>query len=77
MRSIIRLAWERFKVIGEINGDYIARFVTLIFYFTILMPFALIARFIVDPLELRKSGKAVWKARKAVGVTLEDARSQS
>jgi hypothetical protein len=74
--TILRTAWDRFQIIGQANGDYIARFVTFVMYFTLLIPFALIARYLVDPLEMRKAARAHWRARKPVGVTLEDARSQ-
>jgi hypothetical protein len=74
---ILRTAWERFQIIGQVNGDYVARFVTSVMYFSVLIPFALIARFIVDPLEMRKSAQPHWRKRKLVGETLDDARSQS
>jgi hypothetical protein len=74
--SIIRVAWQRWQIIGKINGDYIARFVTNLFYFTILVPFAIITKFLVDPLELRKAATSHWKEKKPVGTTLDEVRSQ-
>jgi hypothetical protein len=74
---ILRTAWERFQIIGQANGDYIARFVTFVMYFSVLIPFALITRFIVDPLEVRKAAQPHWRKRKPVGETLNEARSQS
>lgn len=77
MSQILRTAWERFQIIGQANGDYIARFVTFVMYFSVLIPFALITRFLVDPLEVRKSVQPHWRKRKPVGESLNDARSQS
>ncbi len=77
MGAILRHAWERWRLIGEINGDYLARFVAFAFYFSILVPFALIARLLIDPLELRKSARPHWLERKPVGVALDEAQSQS
>jgi hypothetical protein len=77
MGSIIRVAWSRWRLISEIYGDYFARFFTFIFYFTIIVPFALITRFLVDPLKMGKAHHTQWLQRKPVGTSLEEARSQS
>ncbi|MBX3066790.1 MAG: hypothetical protein U0528_15775 [Anaerolineae bacterium] len=75
MSEILRDVWDRFQIIGRIVGDYVARFFATLFYYIILAPFSLIARSI-DPLGAN-ARKPEWKARKPVGSTLEDARSQS
>jgi hypothetical protein len=74
---LLQHAWARLLIISESYGDYAARFTSFVFYFTILVPFALITRFAVDPMHLKKSNKAHWLDRKAVGASLEEARSQS
>jgi hypothetical protein len=74
--SILRVAWDRWQIIGHINGDYVARLIVNLFYFTILVPFAVGSKIFTDPLELRKSVTAHWKERKAVGATVKDAQSQ-
>ncbi len=76
MNAILRTAWERWQIIGHINGEYIARFITNLFYFTILVPFGLGVRLFADPLGLRKGSSSYWKARKPVSTALDDARSQ-
>ncbi len=76
MNQILRTAWTRWQIIAHINGDYLARFVTNLFFFTILVPFAIGARLFSDPLALRKVTSNPWSARKAVGATPDDARSQ-
>jgi membrane protein required for beta-lactamase induction len=74
--DILSTVWDRFQIIGRVNGDYIARFFATLFYYIILIPFALIARFAINPLDTH-AAKPTWKTRKAVGATLDDARSQS
>ena len=75
MAQIFRTAWDRWQIIARINGDYIARLIVNLFYFTIMVPFALGVKLLADPLALR--GKRVaWLERKAVGSKLPDAHSQ-
>lgn len=76
LKALFRVAWERWQIIGHINGEYIARFVTNLFYFTILVPFAIGVKLFTDPLELRQTAASHWKERKPVGATMDDARSQ-
>ncbi len=76
MNSILRTAWERWKIIGRINGEYVSRFITNFFYFTILVPFGLGVRLFSDPLALRKVSTSYWTERKPVNTGLDDARSQ-
>jgi hypothetical protein len=76
LKAIFRAAWERWQIIGRINGDYIARFVANLFYFTILVPFAIGVKLFTDPLELRRTAASHWKERNPVGATIDEARSQ-
>ena len=74
LSQILRVAWDRWQIIAHINGDYVARVLVNLFYFTILVPFALGVKFLTDPLSSR--GAAQWISRKAVGAKLDEARSQ-
>jgi len=75
LSDILRLAWDRWRLIGRINGDYLARVVVNLFYFTILVPFALGVELFTDPLALRNT-KTHWLERKPVSAKLDDARGQ-
>ncbi|MBX3084508.1 MAG: hypothetical protein KF716_22915 [Anaerolineae bacterium] len=75
MEEIIREVWDRFQIIGRIVGDYVARFFATLFYYVVLIPFALIAKQ-ADPLDARVA-TPIWRTRKPVGNSLDDARSQS
>ena len=74
MSQILRVAWDRWQTIAHINGDYVARVLVNLFYFTILVQSALGVKFLTDPLASR--GAAHWISRKAVGAKLDEARSQ-
>jgi len=76
LRHIFGIAWERWQIIARINGDYIARLVVNLFFFTIMVPFALGVKFLTDPLSLRKNASSQWLPRKPVGAKLDEARSQ-
>jgi hypothetical protein len=76
LNSILRIAWTRWRIIAHINGDYVARFITNLFFFSLMIPFALGAKLFSDPLDLRTSMVPHWKERKPVGASLEEARSQ-
>jgi hypothetical protein len=68
-------AWERFKIIGALVGDGNARAVSLLFYFTVSVPFALIARFFTDPQRI-KTNASRWLDRAPVPTDIESAKEQ-
>ncbi len=75
LKETLRIAWERWKIIGEVYGDFQGRLFAVLFYFTVFIPFALGVRLLSDPLHLRKPVRR-WLDRGPVGHTLDDARRQ-
>lgn len=75
MRKLFDEAWERFKIIGAIVGDGNARVISLVFYFTVLVPFGIIARLFTDPLHLKQS-EPRWIDRESVPTDLDSAKEQ-
>jgi len=75
MIDIARLAWTRWKIIGEAFGDFLARLLAVFFYFTVFVPYGIGVRLLSDPLALRRPPRA-WLSRQPVGSTLDDARRQ-
>jgi hypothetical protein len=75
LKAVWALAWARFKIIAAIIGDIQGRVISTLFYFTILVPFSLIARVATDPLHVRDR-KPAWLERAAISDSLEDARRQ-
>jgi hypothetical protein len=75
LSEIARIAWNRWKIIGEAFGDFQGRLFAVLFYFTIFAPFALGVRLFSDPLRIRKPHTA-WTDRAPVEATLDSARRQ-
>ena len=73
---MLKRFWEGWKRFGQWMGDAIARIILTIFYFTIFLPFGLMARLFSDPLTLKPTGAEHWVRRATADKTLEDVRSQ-
>jgi hypothetical protein len=77
LREIVKLAWERFKIITLVIGDVQGRLVMTLFYFTVFVPFGLVSRLFSDPLSLKATKpQPAWVDRAPNSDTLEDARRQ-
>ena len=77
MKSLANRAWHGWLRIARFIGDWIARLVLSIFYFTIFVPFALGVKIFSDPLALKPAYRPGWIARTTSDLTLEDLRRQS
>lgn len=73
--ELIRIAWDRWKIIGEVYGDFQGRLFAVLFYCTIFVPFAVGVRLFSDPLHLRRAPRR-WLDRAPVVSTLDEARKQ-
>ncbi len=74
MKEIWQLMWSRFKVIASIIGDVEASIIAIGFYYTILVPFGLLARY--SGKSLRQQPKVAWLERELVPSDLEAAKRQ-
>ncbi len=73
---LIRL-WRGWTEIAGYFGDFQARLLLTLFYFTVLVPFALITRRLTDPLRLRRPpAGSNWIARPAQDGDLSASRQQ-
>ncbi len=75
MSAIFQLAFDRFKIVAGIVGDAQGRIIATLFYFTILVPFGLIARFLTDPMRL-KDTSVQWLEREPVSNEIDAAKLQ-
>ena len=57
---ILRKIWDIWLPIGQVIGDFIARLVLMLFYFTILLPFGLGVRLLSDRLDIKGDLPARW-----------------
>ena len=62
---VLKMLWERWKVIAHKIGDFQARVLLSVFYFAIVGPFALGVKAFSDPLRLRSGGGPTWVPRPA------------
>lgn len=81
MRELFDVAWYRFNVITGVVADSNARFISLLFYFTILVPFAIGSIIFTDPLRKKvgASGQPVglgWMEREPIAEDVDAARQQ-
>lgn len=76
LNEIVQLAWNRFKIVAGIVGDVQGRVIVTVFYFTILVPFGIGARWFGDALRLRSSAPMQWLERPPVENGLNEARRQ-
>jgi hypothetical protein len=73
--DLLRLAWKRWSILGDVYGDFQGRLFAVLFYFTIFVPFALGVRLFGDPLQIRRK-PVRWLERETVESSLDAARRQ-
>ena len=73
----MRKLWETWKRIGQFIGDWIARIVLTLFYFSIFAPFGLGVRLFGDPLGIRNPAGDSYQSWPNKEPTLKNARRLS
>ncbi|HRV96860.1 MAG TPA: hypothetical protein P5526_32190 [Anaerolineae bacterium] len=68
--------WAGWKRFGEIIGNFLARIVLTIFYFTVFVPFAIGVRLLSDPLKIKELPAELWQPRTTGDQQLEEALRQ-
>jgi len=75
--NVLRAICATWKRIGQFIGDFIARVVLSLFYFTLFAPFAVGVRLFGDPLGVKaKANPSWWLERATRDSALDDARRQ-
>jgi len=75
--KVLRAIWATWKRIGQFIGDFIARVVLSLFYFTLFVPFGVGVRLFGDPLDMKvKTNPSWWLERATRDLALDDARRQ-
>jgi hypothetical protein len=72
--KVLNRIWAGWKKYGQMIGDFIARLVLTLFYFTIFLPFGVGVRLLGDPLGLRRGEEIKWLDRRTHDLTMDDAR---
>ena len=68
--------WEGWKRFGQMIGDFVARVVLTLFYFTIFVPFAIGVRLLSDPLQIKQLPSEFWQPRSTGDQNLEEVLRQ-
>ncbi len=70
--ELLRRVWQRWKRIARRIGDVQARILLIVFYFTVLAPFALVVRWATDPLAIKPGTPQGWRNRRDERGTLRE-----
>lgn len=77
MKASAKRLWRGWKALAEYIGDFQARLLLTVFYFTVLAPFGLALRLLADPLEVRRlPAESGWTPRQTPDVDVRAARQQ-
>jgi hypothetical protein len=71
--ELLRRIWDKWLIIGQAIGDFIARIFLMFFYVTIFMPFGVGMRLLGDPLAI-KERRPTWVERATRDLKLDDTR---
>lgn len=81
MMKIITKIWHTWKQVGQFMGDFVARIVLTIFYFTLFLPFGLAVRLFSDPLAIKQPRQSVifgdtsgWGECTTTNLSIDNAR---
>ena len=61
--GLLQAIWQRWKKFGRKLGDVQARLLLSLLYFTIFTPFALVVRWLCDPLSIKPRAQRGWCAK--------------
>ncbi len=76
-RMTTKRLWAGWKYIARKIGNFQARVILTVFYFTIALPFGTGARWLADPLHLkRRAAPSGWRAREVRAPDLTELRRQ-
>jgi hypothetical protein len=75
--NVLKTMWEWWKRTARKIGEVQSRIILVIFYFVLLMPFALLVKWGSDPLGIKKKSSKGWQEREEKeGTVMEKATRQ-
>lgn len=74
--AFLKRFWAAWKKLALVIANFVARVVLTVFYFTIMLPFALGATLFGDLLGLKNPPVSLWQVRETHPDNLEQARRQ-
>jgi len=77
MKTAVARTWRTWSELTRCMGDFQARLVLTLLYFSWIAPFGLLLRLLGDPLDIRGVPKSTaWKKRAAQKRDMQSLRSQ-
>ena len=77
MKQFLNRLWQGWQELGRHIGDFQARLLLTVFYFTIYVPFGLLTRLFLDPLQVRRgAANSGLNPRKTMDTDLQASRRQ-
>ncbi|MCP4167867.1 MAG: hypothetical protein GY759_18515 [Chloroflexi bacterium] len=74
---MFRNLWSEWLILARHIGNFNARALITIVYFSLILPFGVLSRLLSDPLAVKTSATSRgWRARETTDVNLERARRQ-
>ena len=74
--KVIKIVWKKWVVVAQKIGNFQARLLLSVFYFTLLLPFSLVVTLFSDRLVKRKPPKTTWTTWTEAYETFEEAKGQ-
>lgn len=76
--SMHKRLWEWWKPVAHKIGNFNARVILTVFYFTLFVPFALLVKYATDPLRIKTKTRKGWihRTEQTMNDPLERARKQ-
>ena len=76
MKDFLSQLWETWKAVGQVLGDFVARVLLSVFYFTLFMPFGLGVRLLSDRLDSKRLEPS-WLSRSTRDKEISDSKRLS
>ncbi len=77
MKQLLLRLWHGWQELGRHIGDFQARLLLTVFYFTVFVPFGILTRLFLDPLHVRKGVyQSGLNSRKTLDTDIPSAQRQ-
>ena len=74
MKELFKNIWSGWKELAKYFGDFQSRWILTVFYFTIVFPFGVVARSVMDPLGIRTPPEGSnWYTKEPITGTVDAA----
>jgi len=76
MKSFFHGFWIKWKEIGRVIGNFIARIILVSLYFSLVIPFSLIVILVKNPFKRLEESNTFWQDLESTPTNIDDARLQ-